>query len=88
LNPVVTAIAHKKDSSDAFDYEGKRYLRGEGKTTLHLFGRNVKIALANERTTNYDRSFDLEKGSSKNKVSGEAEFKLSSDVTVTLERIP
>ncbi len=78
-------VAHKKDSSDAFDYEGKRYLRGEGRTMLHLFGRNVKIALANERATNYDGSFDLEKGSSKNKVSGEVEFKLSSDVILTLD---
>ncbi len=85
VEPGFAAVAHKKDSSDVFDYEGKRYLRGEGKTTLRLFGRDVKVTLTNERTTNYDGSFDLEKGSSKNKVSGESEFGLSSCVTLTVD---
>lgn len=85
VEPGFAAVAHKKDSSDAFDYEGKRYLRGEGKTVLRLFGQDVKFTLANERTTNYDGRFDLEKGSSKNKVSGEVEFGLSSGVTLTVD---
>jgi hypothetical protein len=85
VEPGFAAVAYKKDSSNAFDYEGKRYLRGEGKTVLRLFGRNVKLTLANERTTNYDGSFDLEKGSSKNKVSGEIEFRLSSRITLTAD---
>ncbi|NLJ61471.1 MAG: hypothetical protein GX338_11055, partial [Firmicutes bacterium] len=39
VEPGFAAVAHKKDSSDAFDYEGKRYLRGEAKTTLQLLRR-------------------------------------------------
>lgn len=85
VEPGFAAVAHKKDSSDAFDYEGKRYLRGEAKTTLQLLRRDMKVTFGNERTTKYDGSFDLEKGSSKNKVSGEIEFKLSSYVTLTLD---
>ncbi len=85
VEPGFAAVAHKKDSSDAFDYEGKRYLRGEAKTTLQLLRRDMKVTFGNEYTTNYDGSFDLEKGSSKNKVSGEIEFKLSSYVTLTLD---
>ncbi|MGB4380292.1 MAG: hypothetical protein WBJ72_02325 [Bacillota bacterium] len=85
VEPGFTAVAPKKDSSSALDYEGKRYLRGEGKATLQLFGRNVKLALANERTTDYDGSFDSEKGSSKNKVSGEIEYELPHGLTVTAD---
>ncbi len=85
VEPGFAAVAHKKDSSDAFDYEGKRYLRGEAKTVLQLFGRGVKITLSNERTTNYDGSLDREKGSSKNKVFSEVELGLSSGVTLTAD---
>lgn len=85
VEPGFVVVAHKKDSSDAFDYQGKRYLRGEGKTVLHLFDKDVKTTISNERITNYDGSFDLEKGSSKNKLFGEVEFGLSSGVTVTFD---
>ncbi len=85
VEPGFAAVAHKKNSSDAFDYEGRRYLRGEAKTALQLLRRDMKITFGNERTTNCDGSFDLEKGSSKNKMSGEIEFKLSSCVTLTLD---
>lgn len=85
VEPGFAAVAHKKDSSDAFDYEGKRYLRGEAKTTLQLLRRDMKVTFGNERTTKYDGSFDLEKGSSKNKMSGEIEFRLSSHLTLTLD---
>jgi hypothetical protein len=86
VEPEFIAVAHKKESSDVFDYEGKRYLRGEGKTVFDIFGYDVKTALSYERTVNSDGSFDHEKGSSKHKVSGEAEFNLSPDVTVTVDR--
>ena len=85
VEPGFVSVAHKEDSSDAFEYKGKRYLRGEGKTTFRLFDRSVKTTLSYEHTTNHDGSFDLEKGSSKSKVSGEVEFRLDPDVTVTVD---
>ena len=86
VEPGFTAVAHKKDSSDVSNHAGKRYLRGEGKTVFDIFGYDVKKALSYERTVNSDGSFDHEKGSSKHKVSGEAEFNLSPDVTMTVDR--
>lgn len=85
VEPGFSAVAHKRDSSDIHCYEGKRYIRGEIRTTAQAFKRDIKIAFCNEYITNYDGSQDNEGGSSKNKISGEIIYNFSPRVTLTLD---